>query len=392
MVMWLDYVRFLIWDVVVPVCEGPWLSQVCEGDGMSNRQYRLIDLIDDMRNGRDVIFQSIHLVKDIMTCNVKTLTLDDTIETCLEFMDNNNIRHIPIMDVLTEEGEKPYFVGVVSQRDVFRQISPYMGKIGEEETDSKALRQQLGQIVTRNPKSVSPETGIPEMITIMVDNHVDMAPVLTEGDLVGIVTAADFIKLFVRLDAIRLLYINSGSVGQNRRLVDLLAGGSDDVAAALASILRKVEDIMTEQMVCLSEQDKLAEAMKVMQKGRFRHLPVVDKEMKLLGIISDRDILRHLPMLSRQQKIKSNVFRSRLFDVDPEHSSLELPLSRVMSSHVFHVLPSCSFYEAIKMLDENEISCLPVVDEEQKIQGIITVTDVMRGLLAACTLTAKSRE
>ncbi|MHC4283602.1 MAG: CBS domain-containing protein [Planctomycetota bacterium] len=219
-----------------------------------------------------------------------------------------------------------------------------------------------------------------------------MVPVLVKDDLVGIVTTADFIKLFVRLDSIRQLYINSGSVGKNRRLVDLLAGGSDDVSAALASILRKVEDIMTEQVVCLSEQDNLAEVMKVMQKGQFRHLPVVDKEMKLLGIISDRDILRHLPMLSRQYQTESKVFRSRLFDVDPEDSSLELPLSRVMSSNVFHVLPGCSFYEAIKMLDENKISCLPVVDEEQKIQGIITVTDVMRGLLAACTLTAKSRE
>jgi acetoin utilization protein AcuB len=376
----------------MPVCEGPWLRQAHEGYGMINIQYRLIDLIDDMRNGKDVIFQSIRTAEDIMTCDVKTLNLDDTIETCLEFMEDNNIRHVPVMDVLTEKGEKPYFVGVVSQRDVLRQISPYLGKVGEVEADIKSIRQQLGRIVTRNPICVSPEIEIPEMITIMVENHIDMVPVLVKDDLVGIVTTADFIKLLVRLDSIRQLYINSGSVGKNRRLVDLLAGGSDDVSAALASILRKVEDIMTEQVVCLSEQDKLAEAMKVMQKGRFRHVPVVDKEMKLLGIISDRDILRHLPMLSRQQKIKSKVFRSRLFDVDPDDSSLELPLSRIMSSHVFYVLPSCSFYEAIKMLDENKISCLPVVDEEQKIQGIITVTDVMRGLLAACTLTAKSRE
>lgn len=359
---------------------------------MSNRQSRLIDLIDDMRNGRDVIFQSIHLVKDIMTCDVKTLTLDDTIETCLEFMKDNKVRHIPIMDVLTEEREKPYFVGVVSQRDVFRQISPYLGKVGEAETDSKALHQQLGQIVTRNPKSVSPETGIPEMLTIMVDNHIDMVPVLSDGELVGIITAADIIKLFVRLDAIRLLYIHSGTVGKNRRLVDLLAGGSDDVAAALSSVLRKVEDIMTEQVVCLKEQDKLAKAMKVMQKGKFRHVPVVDNGRRLLGIISDRDILRHLPMRSRQSRIQAKIFRSSLFNVDPEDSSLEMPLGRIMSRHVFHVLPSCSFYEAVKMLDEMKISCLPMVDEGKKLHGIVTVTDVMRGLLAACTLTAKSRE
>jgi len=47
---------------------------------------------------------------------------------------------------------------------------------------------------------------------------------------------------------------------------------------------------------------------------------------------------------------------------------------------------------AKKKLDEMNISCLSVVDDEKKLQGIITVTDVMRGLLAACTLTAKSAE
>jgi acetoin utilization protein AcuB len=355
---------------------------------MANGGYRLIDLIDDIRNGRDVIFRSIHLVKDIMACHVMTLTLDDTLERCLEFMRDNNVRHVPIMDVSDEEGEKPYFVGVVSQRDVFRQISPYLGRIGEEETDSKALRQELGQIVTINPKCVSPETRIPEMVTMMVDNHVDMAPVLDDGELVGIVTTTDVMKLFVRLDAIRLLYTDSGNVEKKRRLVDLLAGASDDVTAALSSVLRRVDDIMTDHVVCLTEHDNLAKAMQVMQKGEFRHVPVVVEGNGLQGIISDRDILRYLPMRSVQRRIEEKNFRSRLFDVDRKDSSLGLPLGPVMSRHVFQVLPSCSFYKAVQMLDELKISCLPVVDEEKVLRGIITVTDVMRGLLAACTLTA----
>lgn len=355
---------------------------------MTNGGYRLIDLIDDMRNGRDIIFRSIHLVKDIMTCHVMTLTLDDTVETCLEFMRDNNVRHVPIMDVSEEEGEKPYFVGVVSQRDLFRQISPYVGRIGEEETDSKALRQELGQIVTINPKCVSPETRIPEMVTVMVDNHVDMVPVLSEGELVGIVTTSDIMKLFVRLDAIRLLYINSGNVEKKSRLVDLLASGSDDVTAALSSVLRRIEDIMTDHVVCLTEHDSLAKAMQVMQKGEFRHVPVVVEDNRLEGIISDRDILRYLPMRSTQRRIEEKKFRSSLFDVDRKDSSLALPLGRVMSRHVFQVLPSCSFYKAVQMLDELKISCLPVVDEKKVLHGIITVTDVMRGLLAACKLTA----
>jgi len=55
-------------------------------------------------------------------------------------------------------------VGIISQRDVFRKISPYLGKVSEEDSDLKALKQPLVKIVTENPKSVSPETPIQDMI------------------------------------------------------------------------------------------------------------------------------------------------------------------------------------------------------------------------------------
>jgi len=376
---------------------------------MANEQFRLIDLIDDMCEGKDVFFRSVRLVEDIMSHDIKTLTLDDTVEGCLKFMKDYKVRHVPIIDIPTEKEEKPYFVGVVSQRDVFRQISPYVGKIGEEETDLKAMRQTLGQIVTRNPKSVSPQTPIPDMITFMVEDRIDMVPVLDDGDMVGMVTSADIVKLFVRLDAIRQLHVRDpkpGKVGgapqggnpRNKQLLDLLSGGSGEMADVLSSVLRTVEDVMTGQVVWLEKQDNLAKAMDVMQAGKFRHVPIVDKEGRLMGIISDRDILRYLPIRSRQGQIqgarsagtRAEVFRSNLFDVAPEDTSLGLPLRKIMSQEIVHVLPTCSFYDAVKMLHDMKISCLPVVDDEKKLRGIVTATDVMRGLLATYRLTAKS--
>ena len=124
----------------------------------------------------------------------------------------------------------------------------------------------------------------------------------------------------------------------------------------------------------------------------------MDNEGRLTGIISDRDILRYLPMRSRQGQIqeahsagtRAEVFRSSLFDVAPEDASLELPVRNIMSQEIVHILPTCSFYDAVKMLHEMKISCLPVVDDEKKIRGIVTATDVMCGLLTAYKLTAKS--
>ncbi|MHC4594147.1 MAG: CBS domain-containing protein [Planctomycetota bacterium] len=356
---------------------------------MENRQFRLIDLIDDMCDGKDVFFQFVRNVKDMMTYDVKVLALDDTIATCLKIMEENKIRHIPVVDTAAGEKGKQYFVGIISQRDVFRQISPYLGKVGEEDSDSKAIKQLLGQIVTRKPETVSPETKIQDMITIMVDNHIDAVPVVLDGDLVGIATATDVLKLFARLDTIVQLCREKTETEQSRRFVDLLSGDSGHATLALTSVLRTVKDVMTEQVVCLEERDNLVKVIEVMQVGRFRHVPIIDKQETIVGIISDRDVLHHLPFRKAQRRPQAE-FRNGLFDVDPDELVIRQPINRIIKRDVTHVPPDCSFHEAVKMLQEMNISCLPVTNDEKKILGIVTVTDVMRGLLAAYSLLEKA--
>jgi acetoin utilization protein AcuB len=357
---------------------------------MPDEQFRLIDLLDDLSAGKNVFFKMVYLVKDVMTKDVKALTLDDTIETCIKFMKENRIRHIPVVDSPTGEDEKQCFIGIVSQRDVFRQISPYLGKVGQADSDSKALKQPIVQLVTRNPKFVSPETTIHEMISLMVDNHINMVPVLVGRNLVGVVTSADILKLFMRLDTIRRMCSKPEETEQRRRFVDLLSGSSNGMMPAFSRILQTVEDIMTEHVVCLEERESLARVMEVMQRGKFKHVPIVDKQKKLVGIVSDRDVLRYLPFHSRPLKPGNEVFRDRLFDVGPDEMATKQDLEKIMRRDVTSVLVSCDFYTAVKMLYEMNISCLPVTDEEKKVVGIVTVTDVMRGLLAAYGLFEKS--
>ena len=357
---------------------------------MANRQFRLIDLIDDMCDGKDVFSQFVRNVEDMMTYDVKVLTLDDTIETCLKMMQENKIRHIPVVDTAAEEKGERHLVGIVSQRDVFRQISPYLGRVGEEDSDSKALKQPLTQIVTRKPETVSPETKIQDMISIMVDNRIDSIPVVLDGDLVGIATSTDVLKLFARVDAIGQLCREKTEMEQSRRFVDLLSGDSGHATLALPSVLRTVKDVMTEQVVCLEERDNLAKVIEVMQRGKFRHVPIVDKQKRLVGIISDRDVLHYLPFHKNQRHLQAEVFRAGLFDVDPNEPIMLQPINRIMKRDITHAPPDCSFHEAVKMLQEMNISCLPVTDDEKQVLGIVTVSDVMRGLLAAYGLFEKS--
>lgn len=358
---------------------------------MLMQEYRLIDLVDDMRQGRDVFFRFVRLARDIMTRNVKTLTLDDTVDTCLEFMHVNKVRHVPVIDGDAGENRETCLVGVVSERDLLRQVSPYAGKLGQEETDPQALAKKLHQVLSRDPVTVSPETSIPETIGIMLDHKFDMVPVVVGRRLMGIVTPADIINLFVMLDVIQHLCENALAGQKDKRFIDMLSGGIQEAANLLRSVLHRAEDIMTKPAVCLREEDGLAKAIELIQKENFRHILVTDDHGKLTGLISDREILSRLPMPKGQKRILSQLFRARLFDVDPRHPCLELKLGEIMKRHIVHVSSDCDFYEAVRLLHTRKISSLPVLDEEKRPCGIITASDVMRALQAAYMLIDKRR-
>ncbi len=357
---------------------------------MADEQVRLIDLIDDMSSGKDVFFHSVRFVKDVMTEKVKTLALNSTIAKCLEFMEQNQIRHIPIVDRPTGQEEKPCLVGIVSDRDIFRQVSPYLGKIGETDSDSRVARQPLMQIITRKPIIVSPETLVADAIKLMIDNYIDMLPVLSNQDLVGIITSTDILMVFIRLDTILRLNSNGEKKKRRKNIIDALCNNSDELTFQVSSVLQTVEDVMTEQVVCLDEEETVAEAMKIMQAENFRHLPVVGKTEKLVGLIFDRDILRHLQCNRRQIQSQADDSCTNLFSVSPNDPILKQTVRHIMKPNVAHVQPDHDFYGAVKMLYEMKSSCLPVVDDERKVLGLFTVTDVMRGLLAVYALSEKS--
>lgn len=355
---------------------------------MENGQFRLIDLIDDMCAGKDVSFRPLRVARDIMNKEVKTLTLDHTVNACIKFMKNRRCRHAPVVDLPNKKEDKPYFVGIVSERDVLRLISPSLDKLGEQKTDQRALRQLLVQIVARKPETVSPETPIPDVIITMLDNHIDVVPVLADAEVVGIITTADITNMFFRLDkVIRQL---CPELTRATQPADLVSVTSSEAELLFSWVSRTVQEIMTEQVIQLTPQDNLAKAMQLMQEREFRHVPVTDEQGKLQGIVSDRDILRHLHFAGKRPLSKPEKFRAHLFRVDPKFVNLELPLERIMTRKVTHVLPSCTVFNAAEILRKTKVSCLPVLDEQGKLRGIVTTTDLMRPLLAVYELTEKS--
>ena len=346
---------------------------------METKPLALLDLIDERCAENDVVSQSPQVAADIMDKQVRTLTLDHTVSACIKLMKKLNVRHLPLMDISCDY-EKPYFVGIVSQRDVLRVISPSMKEKGCKEVDNRALRQLLAQIVTRKPETVSPDTPISQVLNILLDNHFDMLPVLDGADVIGVITTADILKIFLDLDeAVHSLFPDLNRTAQTR---DSLCPVTSDASILSSWVSRTVQDVMTKDVISLEIQDDLAAAIEIMQKHNFRHIPITNEDGKLRGIVSDRDILRHLHYTGKRPTGKQKIFREHLFKADPDFINLTMLLIRIMVRKVTHVLPGTSICQAAKTMRESKVSCLPVLDEQGKLLGILTTMDLISELFA----------
>jgi len=130
-------------------------------------------------------------VADVMTRNVMVATEEENLDRLAEGMERHRFRHLPVVD-----GKK--LVGLLSQRDLAllapSPIEPASTATGV--AARLAQRTFVADVMTREVKTVSPETPLVEAVTLMIDHRLGCLPVVdTEGSLVGIVTRYDFLKL-----------------------------------------------------------------------------------------------------------------------------------------------------------------------------------------------------
>jgi CBS domain-containing protein len=126
----------------------------------------------------------------------------------------------------------------------------------------------------------------------------------------------------------------------------------------------RVKDIMTKEVATLGIEDELSLANDIMRLGRIRHLPVVSGET-LVGIISERDLFRSslAQALGYGSKDTREVMKT-------------LRIKDVMVAQVITISPDMELKDAVALMAERKIGCLPVV-QDNKLQGLITETDVL---------------
>ena len=126
-----------------------------------------------------------------------------------------------------------------------------------------------------------------------------------------------------------------------------------------------VSDIMTAKPVSIHQDSTLRDALELLEKHHCRHLPVLNAEAQLVGIISDRDC--------RTALNSPHILREHWQD---EQLVNNLRVRMIMTPAPIVVEPDAEAIEAARLMLNNHINCLPVILGETVV-GIVTTSDIL---------------
>ena len=132
-----------------------------------------------------------------------------------------------------------------------------------------------------------------------------------------------------------------------------------------------VKEVMVKEVATLDVNDELSLANDIMRLGRIRHLPVVDGS-RLVGLVSERDLFRSslAHALGYGGSASRNLMKA-------------LRIKDIMVREVATISPEAKLFDAVKLMIEKKIGCLPVV-EDDRLVGLITETDILQQYLQVC--------
>jgi CBS domain-containing membrane protein len=126
---------------------------------------------------------------------------------------------------------------------------------------------------------------------------------------------------------------------------------------------------MTEKVYTLGPSDTLVALEDLMDARRVRHVPIVDRDGDLVGLVTNRDLSRNI--LGRIDELPVGVERDLL---------RSRKVREIMTTEPETVEPEARLSDAASTLLENKIGCLPVV-EGMRLVGILTEADFVRDYL-----------
>jgi len=275
------------------------------------------------------------LVKDIMVKDVAYVDVPGNRDHVLKTLKERQVSGVPVI----KKGE---LIGMVTRSDL----------LGNPEEDQIAL------IMTRNPVVAIPESSVIEVAKLLTENNIRRIPVIEDGALVGIVSVADLIKVVVDL-----------------------------------GITESIENYFERKMIVVWDEMPLPVVGAVMEYASAQASPVLNSDLKLVGIVSDRDLIN-------ASVIEDYVEKSDMSAAPEEDewawestrdtasfyygvSRIELrnvPVSNAMVPAVT-AIKSSEVSECARLMRKEVIDQIPVVTSQQKLMGMLQDYDLLCAMI-----------
>ena len=276
-------------------------------------------------------------VEDFMTTEVVSVEIPGNRDDVLKILKRTGISGVPVL----KDGR---LVGIITRKDMLR----------------KADETQLGLLMTPDPATVSPDATIQEAARAMIDHDVRRLPVVEDEKLMGLLSVADLISAIAQL-----------------------------------RIREEIKDRYVSQTYALWEETPLPLVARIMEISGFEAIPILDSESRLLGIISERDLIRHS---SIEDTVEVSDFSNGTDDDEWTWESIrdmhtisygiskiqlpKRPVKKAMISNVISVPMNAEVSECALKMKRGRVDQLPVVNGDKKLVAMLFDRDLIRVLCA----------
>jgi acetoin utilization protein AcuB len=131
-------------------------------------------------------------VGSIMTRRVVSVEMDDRLDVVKKIFDNLKFHHLLVLD------DRGRLKGVVSDRDLLKALSPYVGTVAENARDIATLNKRVHQIMSRNLITLPPRASIAQAVQLFLDHRISCIPIIDETlKPVGILSWRDVLKTLI---------------------------------------------------------------------------------------------------------------------------------------------------------------------------------------------------
>lgn len=274
-------------------------------------------------------------IRDIMVENVAYVTVPGTREEIMEICKERYISGVPVV-----KGGK--VEGVVTRQDLLKNPN----------------ERQIALLMSRNPVTIRPEATIAEAARIIRSRGIRRLPVVEGEKLVGIITAADIVK-------------------------EIAKGGYK----------APIGDYVGEKTIAIWDEMPLSVAGRIMELGKVKAAPVLNLELELVGLITDRDLINAAVIEDETEHSDLSLGADEdawtwegMRDTMKLYygvSKMKLPgkhVREVMVKEVVTATRNSEVNECAGKMSENKFDQLPVISTRGKLAGMLYDIDLLKVL------------